>query len=98
VGLTEEQARERYGDGVRTFQARLTPLAHALTRRRHPAAVKLVCLEPTLRVLGCHVIGPGADELLQGFTVALRMGATKADLNRTLAIHPTLAEELVTLR
>ncbi|RMD79296.1 MAG: glutathione-disulfide reductase [Gammaproteobacteria bacterium] len=98
VGLTEDQARERYGDAVRVFQSRFVPLAHALTRRRHPAAVKLVCLEPGLRVLGCHVIGPGADELLQGFAVALRMGATKADLDRTLAIHPTLAEELVTLR
>ena len=98
VGLTEGQARQRYGDRVRTFQARFVPLAQALSRRRHPAAVKLVCLEPDLRVLGCHVIGPGADELLQGFAVALRMGATKADLERTLPIHPTLAEELLTLR
>jgi glutathione reductase (NADPH) len=60
--------------------------------------MKLVVVGEDERVVGCHVIGPGADEMLQGFAVAIRMGARKADLDDTVAIHPTAAEELVTMR
>jgi glutathione reductase (NADPH) len=98
VGLTEPEAHARYGDEVRVYEGRFTPMFHALTERKSPAAVKLVVVGKEERIVGCHVIGPGADELLQGFAVALRMGACKQDFDDTVAIHPTLAEELVTLK
>ncbi|HLV64471.1 MAG TPA: glutathione-disulfide reductase [Polyangiaceae bacterium] len=98
VGLDEDTAREVYGDAVRVYTTRFTGLYHAVTRRKPRTAMKLVVTGPEERVVGVHAIGLGADELLQGFAVALRMGATKADLDRTIAIHPTAAEELVTLR
>ncbi|MFO0570633.1 MAG: glutathione-disulfide reductase [Polyangiaceae bacterium] len=98
VGLTEDEARERWGDGVRVFSSRFTNLYHALTERKTSSVVKLVCVGARLEIVGMHVIGIGADELTQGFAVAMRMGATKADFDRTIAIHPTAAEELVTLR
>jgi glutathione reductase (NADPH) len=60
--------------------------------------MKLVVTGPQEKIVGCHVIGPGADELIQGFAVAVRMGATKRDFDDTVAIHPTVAEELVTMR
>jgi len=71
---------------------------HSLTDRKVKTAMKLVTVGPRERIVGCHVLGPGADEMLQGFTVAIRMGATKHDLDDTVAIHPTSAEELVTMR
>jgi glutathione reductase (NADPH) len=71
---------------------------HAFTRRKVTAAMKLVVAGAEERVVGCHVAGPGADEMMQGFAVAVHMGATKKDLDYTVAIHPTVAEELVTLR
>ncbi|MEL7371053.1 MAG: FAD-dependent oxidoreductase, partial [Myxococcota bacterium] len=98
VGLTEDEAQKLYGDGVKSYSARFTNMYHALTTRKVPTAVKLVCVGSKERVVGAHVIGIGADEMMQGFAVAVRMGATKADLDRTVAIHPTAAEELVTLK
>jgi glutathione reductase (NADPH) len=74
------------------------PLYHAMTKRRPHTHMKLVTLGPERKVLGVHVIGPGADEMMQGFAVAVRMGATKRDFDDTVAIHPTSAEELVTMR
>ena len=71
---------------------------HALTTRKPRADMKLVTVGPEKRVVGVHVIGPGADEMMQGFAVAVRMGATKRDFDDTVAIHPTSAEELVTMR
>ena len=71
---------------------------HALTARKTHCDMKLVCAGPEERIIGCHVIGAGADEMLQGFAVAIRMGATKTDFDDTVAIHPTSAEELVTMR
>jgi len=98
VGLTEAQAREHFGQhAVRIYRTRFTPLYHALTRHKTPTAMKLVCAGEDERVVGCHIFGHGADEMLQGFAVAVRMGATKADFDATVAIHPTSAEELVTL-
>jgi glutathione reductase (NADPH) len=98
VGLTEAQARARHGDAVRVFTSAFVPMYHALTTRRPRAEMKLVTVGDEERIVGCHVIGEGADELLQGFAVAMRMGATKRDFDDTVAIHPTVAEELVTMR
>lgn len=97
VGLTEEQARAQYGDAVRVYVTRFTNLYHAVTARKSVTAMKLVAAGEEERILGIHTVGQGADELIQGFAVAVKMGALKADLDRTMAIHPTAAEELVTL-
>jgi glutathione reductase (NADPH) len=99
VGLSEAAAREQYGaDQVRCFSSKYTPMYHAMTKQRRAAAVKLVTVGAAQRVVGCHSFGIGSDELLQGFAVAIKMGATKHDFDSTVAIHPTAAEELVTLR
>jgi glutathione reductase (NADPH) len=99
VGLTEPQARERFGDGqVKVYQSAFTAMYTAVTRHRQPARMKLVCVGPEERIVGIHGIGLGMDEMLQGFAVALKMGATKRDFDDTVAIHPTAAEEFVTMR
>jgi glutathione reductase (NADPH) len=98
VGLTESEARAKYGDAVKAYVADFTPMYHALTTRKTRTDMKLVCVGPEQKIVGCHVIGTGADEMLQGFAVAIRMGATKRDFDDTVAIHPTSAEELVTMR
>jgi glutathione reductase (NADPH) len=98
VGLTEAQARERRGESVRVYTSRFVGLYNAVTRHKPRAAMKLVTVGPEERIVGCHVIGQGADEMMQGFAVAVRMGASKADLDDTVAIHPTMSEELVTMR
>jgi glutathione reductase (NADPH) len=98
VGLSEPDARARFGDAVRVYETRFTSLYHGVTRRKTGSRMKLVVVGPEERIVGIHVIGLGADELIQGFAVALKMGARKADLDRTVAIHPTAAEELVTLK
>ncbi len=98
VGMTEPEAHAHHGDAVRVYESRFTPMAYALSGRKVPAAVKLVTVGEDERIVGCHVIGQGADEMLQGFAVAVRMGATKRDFDDTVAIHPTSAEELVTLK
>jgi glutathione reductase (NADPH) len=98
VGLSESEARAKYGDAVRAYVADFTPMYHALTTRKTHSDMKLVCVGPEQRIVGCHVIGAGADEMMQGFAVAVRMGATKRDFDDTVAIHPTSSEELVTMR
>ncbi len=99
VGLSEQQARERFeAEAIRVYQTEFVPMYNALTEAKPKSAMKLVTVGADERVVGCHVIGPGADEMTQGFAVALTMGATKADLDDTIAIHPTSAEELVTMR
>jgi glutathione reductase (NADPH) len=98
VGLTEAEARAEPGGRAEAFQGDFMPLYHGITARRRRAEVKLVTKGAERRVVGLHVIGMGADELLQGFAVAIRMGATKQDFDDTVAIHPTSAEEVVTLR
>ena len=97
VGLTEAEARAAFADDVEVFRHDFMPLYHGITARRRRAEVKLVTEGPERRIVGLHAIGMGADELLQGFAVALRLGATKRDFDDTVAIHPTSAEELVTL-
>jgi glutathione reductase (NADPH) len=98
VGLTESEARAKYGDAVKAYVADFTPMYHALTTRKTHTDMKLVCVGREQKIVGCHVIGTGADEMMQGFAVAIRMGATKRDFDDTVAIHPTSAEELVTMR
>ena len=98
VGLTEAQARGRFGDDVKVYRTEFTPLYYAFTGRKLKSEMKLVTTGRNEKIVGCHVFGPGADEMLQGFAVAIRMGATKRDFDDTVAIHPTSAEELVTLR
>lgn len=99
VGLTEAAARERYGDAnVTVFRAGFLPLYHVLTSAKPRSEMKLVTTGAAQRIVGLHVVGEGADEMLQGFAVALRMGATKKDFDDTVAIHPTSAEEFVTMR
>lgn len=97
VGLSEEAARAVFGDSIEVFRHDFMPLYHGITTRRRRAEVKLVTEGKARRIVGLHAIGIGADEMLQGFAVALRLGATKRDFDDTVAIHPTSAEELVTL-
>jgi len=98
VGLSESEARAVYGDAVKVYVADFTPMYHALTTRKTHTDMKLVCVGPEQKIVGCHIIGAGADEMMQGFAVAIRMGATKGDFDDTVAIHPTSSEELVTMR
>jgi glutathione reductase (NADPH) len=97
VGLTEEEARERHGD-VLVFKSSFKPLRHTLTGRDEKTLVKLVVDRASDRVLGAHMVGAEAGEILQGLGVAMKCGVTKAQLDRTIGIHPTSAEEFVTLR
>lgn len=99
VGLSEPEAREKFGnDMVKVYRTAFTAMYTAVTRFRQPARMKLVCAGPEERIVGIHGIGHGMDEILQGFAVALKMGATKRDFDNTVAIHPTAAEEFVTMR
>lgn len=98
VGLTESEARDGHGEAVKIYQTRFTAMYNDLTSRKQKTAMKLVTVGAQEKIVGCHIIGPGADEMLQGFAVAIRMGATKKDFDDTVAIHPTSAEELVTMR
>jgi len=99
IGLTEHEAVKAHGaDNVKIYETRFTPMFHAFTRRKVKCAMKLVVAGEAEKIVGCHIIGPGADEIMQGFAVAVHMGATKRDFDDTVAIHPTVAEELVTMR
>ncbi len=98
VGLTEAQARARYGDDIKIYTSDFIGMYYALGTNKRRSVMKLITAGDDERVVGCHIIGEGADEMLQGFAVAMRMGATKRDFDDTVAIHPTSAEELVTMR
>jgi glutathione reductase (NADPH) len=98
VGLTEQEARAEYGDDIKVYESRFTPMLFALGEHKEPSAMKLVTVGAEEKIVGCHVVGEGADEMTQGFSVAVRMGATKVDFDDTVAIHPTSAEEFVTMR
>ncbi|HET7267383.1 MAG TPA: glutathione-disulfide reductase [Oleiagrimonas sp.] len=95
VGLDEDSARERHGDDVRCYHSRFRPMQLALADIQRKALMKLVCVGDEERVVGVHMLGPGVDEMVQGFAVAVKMGARKADFDATVAVHPTAAEELV---
>ena len=97
VGLTEAAAREKYGSDIKCYQTSFTPMYHAFTAHPQKTAMKLVVQGVDEKVVGIHMIGDGVDEMMQGFAVAVKMGATKKDFDDTVAIHPTSSEELVTL-
>lgn len=99
IGMSEQQAIEKYGqDQIKIYQSQFTPMYSAITQHRQPCKMKLVCLGKEQKIIGLHGIGFGVDEMLQGFAVAIKMGATKADFDNTVAIHPTGSEEFVTMR
>jgi glutathione reductase (NADPH) len=98
VGLTEAQAREQCGDAVKVYRAKFKPTYHSLSGRNEKTMVKLVVEEDTEKVLGAHMVGENAAEIIQGIAIALKMGATKKDFDATVGIHPSIAEEFVTLR
>ncbi|KAF8061644.1 glutathione reductase [Lyophyllum atratum] len=100
VGPTESEARKKYGDSLKIYQSSFRGLYFSMVDEEHkePTVYKLICAGPNERVVGIHIIGMGSDEVMQGFGVAVKMGACKKDLDDTVAIHPTSAEELVTLR
>lgn len=98
VGLTEPEARAQFGDEVKIYQSSFTSMYTAVTSHRQLCRMKLVCVGKEEKVVGLHGIGYGVDEMIQGFAVAIKMGATKADFDNTVAIHPTGSEEFVTMR
>ena len=97
VGITEAEARDQYGDSVKVYRSQFNPMNYAMSEHKVPTLMRLIVTGEKEKVVGIHMVGDGCDEILQGFAVALKMGATKADLDSTVAIHPTSAEELVTM-
>jgi len=100
VGLTEKEAKEKHGeDKIKIYSSNFTAMYYSMMEQddKQPTAFKMVCLLPEEKVIGIHIVGMGSDEIMQGFAVAVKMGATKAQLDDTIAIHPTSAEELVTM-
>jgi len=99
IGLNEKAAREKFGDeNIKIYKSKFTNMFFSPCEHKQPTSMKLVCVGPEEKVVGLHVIGRGVDEMLQGFGVALKMGATKKDFDSCVAIHPTSSEELVTMR
>ncbi|OAV03157.1 glutathione-disulfide reductase [Moraxella catarrhalis] len=99
VGLSEASAVAQYGaDNIKVYTSNFTPMYSAVTSHREPCRMKLICLGEEQKIIGLHGIGFGMDEMIQGFAVAMKMGATKQDFDDTIAIHPTAAEEFVTMR
>ena len=99
VGLTEEEAIEKYGkETIKIYRSTFTPMYFALDDYRQKCDMKLVCAGEEEKIIGLHAMGLGVDEMLQGFAVAVKMGATKRDFDQTVAIHPTGSEEFVTMR
>ncbi len=98
VGLSESAAREKFGNDVKVYTSEFNNMYYQVTGRKSPTLMKLITTGPDETVVGCHVVGDDADEMIQGFSVAVKMGARKQDFDNTVAIHPTAAEELVTMR
>jgi glutathione reductase (NADPH) len=97
VGLTEAEAQERCGE-IDVYRSSFRPMKHTLTGRDETTVMKLIVERATDRVMGCHMVGPDAGEITQGLAIALKCGATKAQFDATIGIHPTAAEEFVTMR
>ncbi|MGD1936376.1 MAG: glutathione-disulfide reductase [Cyanophyceae cyanobacterium] len=98
VGMTEAEAQEHYGDGVKVYRARFRPMFYSLPKVDEKVMVKLIVEGADERILGMHMVGKDAAEIIQSFAPVLLMNGTKADLDRTMALHPSTAEEFVTLR
>jgi len=97
IGLTEHQALQKHGD-ISIYRSEFKPMKHTLSGSDERSFMKLIVDLSTDKVVGLHIVGEGAGEMLQGFAVAMKAGATKADFDGTIGIHPTSAEELVTMR
>jgi glutathione reductase (NADPH) len=97
VGLTEDQARKQYGE-VDVYQARFKPMKNTLSGRDERTFMKLVVDAKSDRVVGCHMLGPDSPEIIQGVAIAVKCGATKKQFDATVGIHPSAAEEFVTMR
>jgi glutathione reductase (NADPH) len=99
IGLTEPEARAKYGDQVKVYKTQFTGMYYAMMEpaEKGPTAYKIICVGPEEKVVGLHILGQASAEILQGFGVAIKMGATKADFDNCVAIHPVSAEELVTM-
>ena len=97
VGLPEHEARERYG-AVDIYRSTFTPMKHTLSGRDEKTLMKLIVDQASDRVVGVHMVGPDAAELIQGIAIAIKCGATKAQFDATVGIHPTAGEEFVTMR
>ena len=99
IGLSQEQAEAKYGaENIKVYESNFAGLYSAITVHRQMTKLKLITLGEEEKIIGLHGIGEGVDEMIQGFAVALKMGATKADFDATVAIHPTASEEFVTMR
>jgi glutathione reductase (NADPH) len=98
VGLTEEEAREMYGDKIHIYRSTFRPMYYVLPNKQEKTLMKLVVDSTTDRVLGAHMVGDHAAEIIQGVAIAVKMGAKKADFDATVGIHPSSAEEFVTMR
>ena len=99
IGLTQEQAEAKYGvENIKVYQSTFAGMYSAITVHRQMTKLKLITLGEEEKIIGLHGIGGGIDEMIQGFAVAIKMGATKADFDATVAIHPTASEEFVTMR
>jgi len=98
VGLTEEEAKAQFGDSIKCYKAKFRPMFYSLTGADEKTTVKLVVESHTDRVLGVHLVGKDSAEMIQGIAIAVNMGATKKDFDATIGIHPSSAEEIVTLR
>jgi glutathione reductase (NADPH) len=103
IGLTEPEARQQYGDDkIKIYHTKFTAMYYSVMpteeKAKNPTEMKIICAGPQEKVVGLHILGLGVGEMLQGFGVAVKMGATKQDFDSCVAIHPTSAEELVTLR
>lgn len=99
IGYTEEAAEKKFGkDNLKVYKSSFTAMYYAMLEHKAPTKYKIICAGPEEKVVGLHIIGAGSSEILQGFGVAMKMGATKADFDSCVAIHPTSAEELVTMK
>ena len=99
VGLSEEEAEQKYGkSALKVYRSQFNPMQYALQKRKIKATMKIICVGEEEKIVGLHGVGIGMDEIIQGFAVAVKMGATKKDFDDTVAIHPTGAEEFVTMR
>ena len=99
IGLTEDEAIKQYGkDNIKVYTSKFTAMYYAMLEHKSPTRYKIICEGPNEKVVGLHIVGDSSAEILQGFGVAIKMGATKADFDNCVAIHPTSAEELVTMR
>jgi glutathione reductase (NADPH) len=98
VGLTEEEAREMHGDAIKIYRSTFRPMYYVLPNKQEKTLMKLVVCTDTDRVVGAHMVGDHAAEIIQGVAIAVKMGATKADFDATVGIHPSSAEEFVTMR